>query len=100
MPAQARDAPVKTITKVKLARERFVLVARNIANDIALPFDANRIRVMDVVRFTYQTQNIANVHTGKKALAIMVLKAGNEGRLHQYARATDLVGMRKCEPCR
>ena len=78
MPAQARDAPVKTITKVKLVRKRFVLIARNIANDIALPFDANRIRIMGVVRFTHQTQSIANVHVGKKALAIMMLKACNE----------------------
>jgi len=37
---------------------------------------------------------------GKKALAVMMLKACNEGRLYQYARATDFVGMRKCKPCR
>jgi len=78
MPAQARNTPAKTITKVNLARKRFVLVARNIANDIALPFDANRIRIMGVVRFTYQTQSIANAHFGKKALAVMMLKACNE----------------------
>lgn len=78
MPAQARDAPVKTITEVNLARKCFVLVARNIANNIALPFDANRVRIMGVVRFTHQAQSIANVHVGKKALAVMMLKACNE----------------------
>ncbi len=56
MSAQARDAPLKTITKVELACERFVLVARHVPNDMALPFDTNRIRIKDVTRFTYQSQ--------------------------------------------
>ena len=56
MSAQARDTPLKTITKVELACERFVLVARNVPNDMAVPFDTNRIRVMDVTRLTYQSQ--------------------------------------------
>ena len=54
--AQARDASLKTITKVELARQRFVLVARHIPNNLAAPFHTNRICIVDVTRFTYQSQ--------------------------------------------
>lgn len=98
--AQADDAPLKPVPEIQLACQHFILDAWHVPNHMTLPFDTNRVRIMDVTRFAHQPQPIADVHAGMKALALIMLKAGDKRYLYKNAWTNDFVSLRKCKPGR
>lgn len=81
MPVQPHDTRAQAIAQIHLPRKRLVPAAREISQQAAVPFDANCIFVMRIVRLAPQLQFVSDPQTRKQTFPFVGLQAGDERHL-------------------
>jgi len=83
---QLHDARFELVAAIQLSRHRFVFGARDVAQHVAAPFDPHRPRIVRIVRFANQYQDIADLQLIPQLLAFVKLESCDRRTLDQDAR--------------
>src|SRR5260221_2863980 len=83
---QAHDARFELVAAIQLARHGVILRARDIPQQVAIPLDAYRARVVRVGRLAHQRERITDLQLIPHTLAFVKLETGNWRTLDQDAR--------------